>query len=188
MNKKGKLKLSDVRHELPFTIQSGMVLRSIDKFASSNSRYNIDYDVYLPSKGKNLQRGFCWTLSQRQELIFSVLKGIQIPPIAIVIYKDDISGNTDEQTLKIIDGKQRLSTLISFVRNEFPITWKGKDYYYSDMEEDAQKTIGYYYPRFDIAYEYPDLMITDDDKIAWFEMINFAGTPQDAEHLKELKS
>jgi hypothetical protein len=40
----------------------------------------------------------------------------------------------------------------------------------------------------DVAYSYPDVPITDDQKIAWFEMINFAGTPQDIEHLNNLKA
>ena len=33
---------------------------------------DIDWDVYLPTKGKNLQRGFVWTLEQKRELILSV--------------------------------------------------------------------------------------------------------------------
>ncbi len=39
-----------------------------------------------------------------------------------------------------------------------------------------------------VGYEYSDKLISDDDKIAWFEAINFTGTPQDAEHLRSLKS
>jgi hypothetical protein len=39
----------------------------------------------------------------------------------------------------------------------------------------------------DVAYEYHDALISDEWKIAWFEMINFAGTPQDIEHLNNLK-
>ena len=72
-----KLKLSDVRIKLPFTINRGLsVFRIKDVFDDNN--YNLDFDVFLPSIGKNLQRELCWTLHQKQELIMSVLKEIQI--------------------------------------------------------------------------------------------------------------
>ena len=47
-------------------------------------RQNIDWNVYLPTKGKNLQRDFVWTLEQKRELINSMLIGRHIPHCAIV--------------------------------------------------------------------------------------------------------
>ena len=43
----------------------------------------IDFDVFLPTKGINLQRGFVWILQQKQDLIQSILIGRKIPEIAI---------------------------------------------------------------------------------------------------------
>lgn len=40
--------------------------------------------------------------------------------------------------------------------------------------------------RADITYEYPDALISDEDKIKWFHMINWAGTPQDKKHIDKL--
>lgn len=177
---KKTLKLSQFRKKLPFHINHGMAdisLRSILK----HKDYEIDFDVYLPTKKKNLQRPFVWTLFQKRELILSKLKGVKIAPISVISYNHKI--------YQIIDGKQRLSTLISFVQNEFSIEFEGEEYYFDDLDEDTCKGEFMFQPIYaDIGYEYPEAPISDDDKIAWFEMINFAGTPQDAEHLKNLKS
>jgi hypothetical protein len=35
-------------------------------------------------------------------------------------------------------------------------------------------------------YDSPDVEITDEDKIAWFKRLNFAGTPQETQHLNWL--
>jgi Protein of unknown function DUF262 len=174
------LKLSHFRKKLPFNINHGMAdisLRSLLK----HKDYQIDFDVYLPTKGKNLQRPFVWTLFQKRELILSKLKGVKLAPISVI--------NFDHKIYKIIDGKQRLSTLISFVQNEFSIEVDGEEFYFDDLDEDTAKGEFLYQPIYaDIGYEYPYQRIADDDLIAWFEMINFSGTPQDAEHLKNLKS
>jgi len=67
------MKLSDFRKQLPFLVQDNMTV-----FYSMRmlKKYTLDFDVYLPSIGKNLQRPFVWTLEQKQALILSVLKGM----------------------------------------------------------------------------------------------------------------
>jgi uncharacterized protein with ParB-like and HNH nuclease domain len=180
---KTKLKLSDVRKSLSFRTQNTS-LHYLSALADNRYGYLVDFDVYLPSKGKNLQRDFVWTIEQKQELIFSILKNIKIAPLALIQHEDE----KGVRTIKVIDGKQRLSTMFSFYRNEFPIVVNGESYFYNDLEETAQKEISMYRVQGDIAYEYFDAMISDDEKIKWFEMINFFGTPQDKSHLENLKS
>jgi hypothetical protein len=178
------LKISDIRKPLTFNIQKGMGLHYLSSIADGKYGMSLDFDVYLPSKGKNLQRKLCWKLQQKQELVISVLKGIALPSLSVIIHEAE----DGKRTHKIIDGKQRLSSLISFYKGEFPLSVDGNDYYFKDLEPLAQTEIKLLHLTADLAYEYWDAMISDDDKIAWFEMINFAGTPQDAEHLKNLKS
>lgn len=174
------LNLSYFRKKLPFNINHGMADISLRSLLTHKD-YEIDFDVYLPTKKKNLQRPFVWTLFQKRELILSKLKGVKIAPISVINYNHSI--------YKIIDGKQRLSTLISFVQNEFSIEVDGEEYFFDDLDKDTCKGEFMYQPIYaDIGYEYPETPISDDDKITWFEMINFSGTPQDAEHLKNLKS
>ena len=77
------LKLSDVRKKMPFHINYGLSAFTMRDLLERN-HYDLDFDVFLPSKGKNLQRPFCWTLDQKQELIMSLLKGVSISTMAFI--------------------------------------------------------------------------------------------------------
>lgn len=143
--------------------------------------YTIDFDVKL-SDGRNLQRPHVWTLEQRREFIKSVLKELVLPPIHVAL-------QTQKDIMRIIDGKQRLSTVIDFIDNKFDIIVDNQSYYFDDMDDTA-KYVLQHSTRFDtiIHYEYDDDMLSDQDLISWFEMVNYSGTPQDIEHLKYLKN
>ena len=180
---KKPLQLSDVRTKLPFNINYGMGDISIKNILDPNWDIIIDWDVYLPTKKMNLQRGFVWSLNQKRELIYSVFKGIQLPPISVIQYRD----NTKTITYKIIDGKQRLSTILSFVKNEFTILWNNQEYLFNELDHSIKGEFLYHgLIRANIGYEYDDDLISDDDKIKWFNLINFTGTPQDKEHMDKL--
>lgn len=145
---------------------------------------NIDWDVYLPSKGKNLQRDFVWSLEQKRELINSLLIGRHIPHCAIINIINPIKQN--EEILQIIDGKQRLSTMMDFYQNKFTIELEGSEYYFKDLPNDYRLTISNCHFRYYCIYEDYGNPITDLQKINWFRFLNFAGTPQDSQHLREL--
>ena len=145
---------------------------------------DIDWDVYLPTKGKNLQRGFVWTLEQKRELIWSVLIGRHIPHIAMI---NTINKQNESKDLwLVIDGKQRLSTLFHFTEDKFTLSIDGKEYLFSDLPKDYQQEINNFYFRYYVVNEQWDKRITDEQKISWFKFINYAGTPQDVEHLRSL--
>ena len=148
------------------------------------TKQSIDYDVYLPTKGMNLQRDFVWTIEQKRELIFSMLIGRHIPHCAMV---SKVIPNSDTDILQIIDGKQRLSTMIDFYENKFTILLEDNEYYFKDLPEDYQLTISNHNIKYYIVYEPYNEPMTDKQKIDWFKFINFAGTPQEAEHLNKLK-
>lgn len=180
---KKPLQLSDVRSNLPFNINYGMGDISIKNILDPNWNITIDWDVYLPTKKMNLQRDFVWTLEQKRELIYSIFKGIQIAPISVIQYKD----NSNKTIYKIIDGKQRLSTILSFVKNEFSIIWNNQEYFFNELDQSIKGEFLYHgLIRSNIGYEYHDNLISDDDKIKWFNMINWAGTPQDKQHIDKL--
>ena len=190
------LKLTDIRKKLNFNKNIGLSVFSIADAIKHPEDYRIDFDVYLPTIGKNLQRPFVWTLLQKQELIMSMLKGLNIPVLSLIQYTEVENGHDRrrDRVYQVIDGKQRLSTMISFVKGEFPITFNGQDYYFSDLDDKAKYEVEHYWVKADVAYSYKytdgdeSAFITDQQKIDWFEMINFAGTPQDTEHLNNLKS
>ncbi len=179
------LKLSDIRTKLPFNINHGLSWLTVNEILQYPEELKIDFDVFLPGKGKKLQRDFVWTLLQKQELILSMLKGIEIPAMAVIQFKPE--KNTNVRIYQIIDGKQRLSTMLSFVQGEFAIEYNGVEYFYKDLDSWAQAAVGQHWIKADVGYEYYDRLISEDNKIKWFELINFAGTPQDIEHLNNLK-
>ena len=148
------------------------------------TRQNIDWNVYLPTKGKNLQRDFVWTLQQKRELINSMLIGRHIPYCAIVNIVD--TNNDNKDILQIIDGKQRLSAMVDFYENKFTIEIDGKEFYFKELPEDYQLAISHYHFRYYVVNEPYGSPMTDEQKINWFKFINFAGTPQDVEHLRGL--
>jgi len=59
------------------------------------------------------QRKLVWTSEQKRELIESILMGIPIP--VIYVFEDE---NGHKQ---VVDGRQRISTIISFMNNEFKL-------------------------------------------------------------------
>ena len=145
---------------------------------------DIDWNVYLPTRNRNLQRDYVWTIEQKRELIWSIFIGRHIPHCAVInsINKE----NENKDLYLIIDGKQRLSTIFDFIDNKFTVDIEGKDYLFSELPEDYQKSVTYYHFRYYVVNEPLDTRITDDQKVAWFKFINFAGTPQDAVHLNGL--
>lgn len=175
------LKFTDIRKKLPFRMNLGLSACRIGDILEEKYEQSFDFDVYLPSKGLNLQRPFCWSLFQNQQLILSLLKGINIPLMAFVHY--------EHKVFKVIDGKQRLNAWITFCKGNFPIIWNEQEYFFKDLDSYAQDELLWRtWVKADVAYEYANEMISDDNKIAWFELINFSGTTQDEEHLNKLKN
>jgi hypothetical protein len=180
---KNLLTVKEVRPELPFRINYGMGDISLRR----NEKNDFDFDVYLPSKGINLQRPLVWTEFQKEQLVYSIFKGLKLPNISVLKhFPTDAHRERRDYIYQVIDGKQRLTTLISFIDNEFSVDWKGKLYFFDDLHPYLQSDF-YESITSNIGFDYPNERVSDDAKIAWFEMINFAGTPQDIEHLKKLK-
>jgi len=80
------------------------------------------------------QRGHVWGLTRRRNLIRSIIMGIPIPSL---IVNDRMGAKFSEPTYDqdrnwayaIIDGKQRTTTIIMWLRSEFavPASWFGPD-------------------------------------------------------------
>jgi len=146
---------------------------------SSLMKYNVDFDVFLPSKGKNLQRPLVWTIEQKRQIVMSVLLKRHIPNVSIFYTSDDVH--------KIIDGKQRLTSIFSFVNNEFTIILDGEEFYFNQLPNEYKTEIIYYPVRINIINQEYGVPIDDNFLIHWFDMLNFAGTPQDFKHIEDLK-
>ena len=150
-----------------------------DFLVDGKYKTTIDFNVYLPTKGFNLQRPYVWTAQQQEEFIWSCLFGRSIPPIVFIQH--------EYNTYLVIDGKQRLLTLKRFMQNYFPIQYEGTEVYWKDLDSDAQHQISVRTRlTYTVYYSYDDDFITDDEKIIIFNFYNFAGTPQEETHRKML--
>lgn len=139
----------------------------------------LDFNVWLPSRQMNLQRDLCWTPLQKEQLIWSLVRGRKIPPVAICQMRKE--GNEQHRILQVIDGKQRINAIYEFLTDQFPIYWEGKAFYRSELPDEYRGIFGYR-PLFGhIAYD-----LTEDQKVQWFLQINFMGTPQDESHCRKL--
>lgn len=88
-----------------------------------------------------IQRNHVWTIEQKSNLIHSILYGYPIPPVIVQ--------ETEDEFIWFLDGKQRLTSIISFINNEFALSKKTPDVYgveiggkkFSDLSEDMQDII-----------------------------------------------
>ena len=139
--------------------------------------FTIDYDVKL-SNGECLQRPLVWAPTQKSEWIWSLIYKRPIPPVAV--HKTD---KTSDRTYEVIDGKQRLSTIGEFLRDEFPLIHGNHEYRFSELPGDYQDRVMHGRP----VLGYTAYNLTEIDKIRWFKWINYAGTPQDWSHIQKLE-
>lgn len=175
---------SSLQKTFPFHINKGVVDFHVSRMMKNLNLF--DFEVFLPSKGVNLQRDLVWTKEQKNSLILTMLKRQKWGTVVIVRHEEN-GGVLDDPTYEVIDGKQRLTTIISYIKGEFPIEYGGYQFYYDDLPVDYQKII-YHSPVIaDIAYSYEWEKITDDQKIELFEYVNWLGTPQDQEHMENLR-
>ncbi|MBR0901770.1 DUF262 domain-containing protein [Bradyrhizobium liaoningense] len=88
------------------------------ELASQPTSVQTVYTWYRDGKllvNRRYQRKLVWTLEEKQKLIESLLKKYPIP--AILLAERD--GNPG--TYEIIDGLQRLHSIVSFIENAFPL-------------------------------------------------------------------
>ena len=153
-------------------------------YRDNKSNIILDLNVYLPSKGRNLQRELYWTLEQKQKFIISVLQDRPLLPLSIN-YK------CDKGIYEVIDGKQRLSCLISYYKGEFPIIVNNEEYYYQDLEKYTSLKIKLFdfhaYQHFEHERDLKTIL-SDEDKIKWFLYINNTATPQQDSYISDLEN
>ena len=112
------------------------------------------------------QREFIYKDKQRDAVIDTVIEGF---PLNVLYWVDREDGSYE-----ILDGQQRTISICQFVNKEFSINEK----YFDGLPKNIQKDI--------LDYE---LMVyfckgTDSEKLDWFEVVNVAGEPLNAQELR----
>ena len=150
---------------------------------------NINWNPTVNIRGKQLpyQRDFVWDLSNKQHLINSIYKGIEIGKFVIRerswswVEQQVKEGNVDIAFKDVIDGKQRLSTLIEFVSSEFPDNIGN---YFKDFSLVSQRKFMGFMGLTYITIGSLDRDCNDIDVLDMFLNVNIAGVKIDEEHIK----
>lgn len=108
---------------------------SLDTFRRPISAFHNqrdDYDINPP-----YQRGSVWGVEQRRALIFSLLSGIPVPAVIIMdrfnetweANEHPLDHANHEPVYAVVDGKQRIETVLAWVDDEFavPASWYDPD-------------------------------------------------------------
>jgi len=96
---------------------------SIAKFYEYNTLKKINYN-------SSYTKDFIWNNKKQKLFIDSVINKYPTPPI---IFKQNNDNKTGAICFDIIDGKQRLITLIRFINNVFSIPINNIEYYFKDL-------------------------------------------------------
>lgn len=125
------------------------------------------------------QRDYVWTLEDKQNLIHSIFNHIDIGKFTFYIrsYEEEVKIG-DNNRCEIIDGKQRLSTLVEFYENRFQ--YEGK--YFTDLGFGDR----HQFTNFNIVYGETQ-NLTKEQRIKLFLKVNTTGKVMDKKHLDNVK-
>jgi len=116
--------------------QTWSILEIYQKIKSEKLNLSPDY-----------QRNNIWKIDKQTAFIESLFMGILIPPIYVV----EIPGTDmlEESSYEVVDGKQRLTTITKFLKNEIVLNEKALEYYTDWFK--GKKYV-------DLSYEYKSLV------------------------------
>jgi hypothetical protein len=135
------------------------------------------------------QRRSVWSTEKKSFFIDSVLKNLPIPPIFLRVKLNEDTGRT---TYEVVDGKQRLTSILDFIANEFPCSSEQDDHiadealagrYFGDLSTTALSIYKKQFWTYSIPVEYVDV---DDDKVidSIFDRLNRNGEPLNGQELR----
>jgi uncharacterized protein with ParB-like and HNH nuclease domain len=135
------------------------------------------------------QRGLVWSLEQKQLLIMSIWNQIEIGKVVIrkrnynwVINRLKAGKKEHTAFADLVDGKQRVNAIVSYIKGEFSDM---NGIYWYDLSENAKRKFLSY--RNVMLVEMDD-KTSDADVLAAFLAINFTGVPMSMEHIKFVQS
>lgn len=140
---------------------------TIESLMCKHFHFGVDF-------APDYQRGYVWSDADKEYLLDSVFSNIEIGKFVFI--KRDFGS---EYTYEVLDGKQRLSTLIDFYQNR--ISYKG--FYFNDLSFEDRRTF------MEHPVVYCDISDVDENtKLKYFVMLNRAGKVMDTAHLNEIEA
>ncbi|KJG10155.1 DUF262 domain-containing protein [Photobacterium kishitanii] len=162
--------------------------RESNTISLANFWENEQLNKYNYSPG--YQRDSVWSEEKQSFLIDSILKNIPIPPIFLHQIIDDKTGKTK---YAVIDGKQRLTSIIRFIKGEIGSVSEDENsplyderisgIKFSDLKKEENEDLRRFFWRYSIPIEYVD---SSDKAIidAIFDRLNRNGEPLTGQELR----
>lgn len=160
--------------------------------ASNNVSISNFYEEYCVGKynmNPPYQRLSVWSTEKKAFFIDSILKNLPIPPVFL---RQKIDDNTGKTSYEVIDGKQRLTSIVEFIEDDFATTDEGEDPFhdeelagklFSELNDERMSHYKKLFWRYQIPVEYID---SDDpiviDRI--FDRLNRNGEPLNGQELR----
>lgn len=119
------------------------------------------------------QRELVWDTRHKIEFIEYLISGLPIGHFAVATINTD-----DTYMVELVDGKQRLNAILSFMNDEFGIHINGELVYFSGMNISEQRKFR------NIPLPVCELLNANELKVRvrYFYTVNFGGVPQSEEH------
>jgi len=155
-----------------FTIDCGIEESGIN--TSLSELLHTYYCVFGINMDVEYQRGFVWSEKEKTRLIDSIFDSVEIGRIVLrrLSYKQD-----QKYIYEIVDGKQRLSTLIDFFLGK----WKYRGVLYEDLSAIDRYT----FDQFSIVAIIIE-KVTDLQVLKYFIKINKTSKPISEQHFEKL--
>ena len=151
------------------------------------SASNFNPFVFVNGEKKYYQRPLCWSLKDKQLLLESIYNNVDCGKIVVrnrgweELRKLQKEGH--ELAWKdVVDGKQKLYAIKSFMDGEYPDLHGN---YFEDLSDQAQRRLTNNQL---ISYSELPEKTTDEEVLKQFLRLNFSGVPQSQEHLDYIKS
>jgi hypothetical protein len=143
--------------------------------------------VFIDGEKKYYQRPLCWTLKDKQLLLESIYNNVDCGKILVrnrgwKELEELQKGGHELAWKDIVDGKQKLHAIKSFIENKYPDLHGN---YYRDLSDQAQRKLTNHQL---ISYSELPENTNDKDVLKQFLRLNFSGVPQSEEHLNYIKS
>ena len=119
------------------------------------------------------QRDHVWTIDDRRFLIESIFNKIDIGKFTLCM-----NGYSKLPMYEVIDGKQRIQTLVDFYEDRFTY----RDKFYSQLSWKDQS----HFTNYSISVAISEYL-TYEQKLRYFLHLNVAGVPQDDAHIRKVQ-
>lgn len=143
--------------------------------------------VFVNGVQHHYQRPLVWTLKNKQLLLESIYNGVDCGKIVVRnrSWKELEHLQKEGYALAwkdIVDGKQRLNAVISFIKGDFT---DSSGNYYNDLSVQAQRRLTNHQ-----LFSYAEIIedSSDEEVLLQFLKLNFSGVPQSKEHLNFVKN